>query len=397
VKGKRRHPQFLSSALKISHRIEICFTPVSPQFVTKCLLPMAMPSTVWRMPRSIKIPLSLGAALLLWSAGHISGAQEPHGTDAAVPASQTFALTDTRDLVVEPGVKAEAVEYRGRKAVRLTREAVDEAALALVNGTQFRDGTIEVDIATKVNAPPGVRRPGFAGIAFRVGSDPSHYELFYLRPGNSGSEDQAMRNHSVQYVSAPGFGWEQLRRQWPFIYESYADLQLDEWVKVKIDVRGRKARLYVNGSEKPSLVVDGLKGEDLQGPVALWGYTGEEAYFSNLRISNAKPEPLENGGEAAGTWDVTFATDAGGFGGTLKLVRQDSTLVGVWSGAFGPDQQVNGTWRDGYVELAFGGTWPEQPGTVTATLAGWIDGDSARGRMKVEGRADGRWTAVRKK
>ena len=246
---------------------------------------MAMPSTVWRMPRSIKIPLSLGAALLLWSAGHISGAQEPHGTDAAVPASQTFALTDTRDLVVEPGVKAEAVEYRGRKAVRLTREAVDEAALALVNGTQFRDGTIEVDIATKVNAPPGVRRPGFAGIAFRVGSDPSHYELFYLRPGNSGSEDQAMRNHSVQYVSAPGFGWEKLRRQWPFIYESYADLQLDEWVKVKIDVRGRKARLYVNGSEKPSLVVDGLKGEDLQGPVALWGYTGEEAYFSNLRIS----------------------------------------------------------------------------------------------------------------
>jgi hypothetical protein len=349
------------------------------------------------MPRSIKTTLVTGIALLLLSRAQIDGAQETHTTDAAVPPSQTFALTETKDLVVEPGVKAEAVEYRGRKAVRLTKDAADEAALALVNGTQFRDGTIEVDIATKVIAPPGVRRPGFTGIAFRAGPDPSHYELFYLRPGNSGTDDQAMRNHSVQYVSAPDFGWEKLRRQWPFIYESYADLQLDEWMKVKIDVRGRQARLYVNGSEKPSLIVDGLKGEDLQGTVALWGYTGEEAYFSNLRISNAKPEPLENGGDAAGTWDVTCATDAGGFGGTLKLVRQDATLIGIWSGAFGPDQQVSGIWRDGYVELTFSGAWPGQPGAVTATLAGWIDGDSAKGRMKVEGRADGRWNAVRKK
>jgi hypothetical protein len=153
----------------------------------------------------------------------------------------------------------------------------------------------------------------------------------------------------------------------------------------------------VNGSDKPSLVVDGLKGEDLQGAVALWSYSGEEAYFSNLQISNAKPDRLENGGEAAGTWDVTCATDAGRIAGTMKLVRQNGTLVGLWSGALGPDQPVSGTWRDGYVELAFSGTWPSQPGTVTATLAGWIDGDSARGRMKVEGRADGRWSALRKK
>lgn len=347
------------------------------------------------MPRSTQLPLA-GIALLLVSAAHTVRAQD-HNPDAAVPPTQSFALADTKDLTVPPGVKAEAVEYRGRKAVRLTTEAVDAAALALINGTQFRDGTIELDIATKVNAPPGVRRPGFAGVAFRVGADPVHYELFYLRPGNSSAEDQAMRNHAVQYVSSPDFGWEKLRREWPFIYESWADLQLDEWTKVKIDVHGRQARLYVNGSEKPSLIVDGLKGEGLQGAVALWGYAGEEAYFSNLRITNAKPEPLENGADAAGTWEVTCATDAGGFGGTLKLVRQDSTLVGIWSGAFGPDQPVNGEWRDGYVELTFSGTWPGQPGAVTATFDGWVDGDSAKGRMKVEGRAMGRWTAVRKK
>ena len=48
---------------------------------------------------------------------------------------------------------------------------------------------------------------------------------------------------------------------------------------------------------------------------------------------------------------------------------------------------MNGQWRDGYVELTFGGTWPGQPGVVTAILDGWVDGDSAKGRMKVEGRA----------
>ena len=296
---------------------------------------------------------------------------------------------------MEQGVKTEVIEYRGRKAVRLT--AQEEDGLALVKGSEFHDGTIEVDIATKVTAPPGVRRPGFTGIAFRARPDASRFELFYLRPGNSRADDQAMRNHSVQYVSAPGFGWEKLRRQWPSIYEAYADLQLDEWIKVKIEVQGRQAKLYVNGSENPSLVVDGLKGDDLQGVVALWSYTGQEAYFSNLRISNAKPASLRNGGEAAGTWDVKFASDAGTYTGTMKLVRQDSTLAGIWSGAFGPNQPVSGTWRDGYVELTFSGTWPEQPGTVTATLAGWVDEDSAKGRMKVEGRADGRWSAVRKK
>jgi hypothetical protein len=335
-----------------------------------------------------------GVVLFLWSAVHLWGAQEVHNAAPATSASQTFAFTDTNDLV-EQGVKAEVVEYRGRKAVRLIAQGED--GLALVKGMQFRDGTIEVDIATKVTTPPGVRRPGFTGIAFRARPDATHFDLFYLRPGNARSEDQAMRNHSVQYAAEPGFGWEKLRRQWPSIYEAYAELQLDEWTKVKIEVHGRQAKLYVNGSENPSLVVDGLKGEDLQGAVALWSYAGEEAYFSNLRISNTKPEPLTNDGEGAGTWDVKFASDAGTYTGTMKLVRQDNTIAGIWSGAFGPNQPVSGIWRDGYVELTFSGTWPEQPGTVTATLAGWVDEDSAKGRMKVEGRADGRWTAVRKK
>ena len=322
------------------------------------------------------------------------GAQGAPGANPIQPGSRNYALTDTKDLTLD-GVKAEAVEYKGRKAMRLTTDG--EFGFAFLNGAQFRDGTIEVDIATKVLTPPGVRMPGFTGIAFRARPDASRYELFYLRPGNASSDDQAMRNHSVQYTSEPNYGWEKLRRNWPFIYESYADLQLEEWTKVKIDVHGRKATLYLNGSTKPSLVVDGLKGEDLQGSVAFWSYAREEAYFSNLKVTNDNPEPIENGGEVAGTWDVKYASDAGMYGGTMRLVREGNMVTGLWSGAFGPSQQVNGFWRDGYVELSFSGAWQDQPGMVTATLAGWVDGDAAKGRMKVEGRADGRWTAARKK
>jgi hypothetical protein len=310
-------------------------------------------------------------------------------------AQQNFTLSDLNDLTVTGG-KVETVEYQGRKAVCLTTSKED--SFAFLKGIQFQDGTIEADIAIKILTPPGVRMPGFVGIAFRASTDTSHYDMFYIRPRNSHAEDQAMRNHSVQYVAAPGFDWYKLRREWPFIYESYTDLHPEGWNKVKIDVHGRMAKLYLNGSEGPSLVVNGLKGEDLRGGVALWGYSGEEAYFSNVKVIPAQAEPVSNDGEVAGTWAVKFASDYGAYEGSMDLHRDGNVVEGKWSGAFGQDQPVSGTWRNGYVELTFNGTWPEgKPAPVTATMAGWVDGDAAKGRMKVEGRADGQWTAQRKK
>jgi len=311
------------------------------------------------------------------------------------PKAQNFPLSDAKDLVLV-NVKAEAVEYKGRKAVLLTKDA-EEDGFALLPGTDFQDGTIEADIALKTLVPPGVRMPGFVGIVFRARPDASHYELFYLRPGNSGSDDQQMRNHSVQYSSAPYFSWYKLRREWPFTYEAYAELQPETWTKVKIEVMGRSARLYLNGSDKPSLVVDGLKGDDLRGGVGLWSYPREEAYFSNVRITNATPLPVKNGGEASGTWQVKYSSDDGAFEASLQIAREGGKLIGVWSGALGDHRPVVGTWRDGYVEMSFNADWPNgllgEPGNAPATLAGWVDGDSAGGRMRVEGRADGHWTA----
>jgi hypothetical protein len=137
----------------------------------------------------------------------------------------TFPLRDTTGLIAQ-NVKTEAANYLGRKCVRITVEGEDAAGLVLLPGTDFQDGAIEADIALKVTTPPGVRNPGFVGIAFRARPDASHYELFYLRPGNSAAVDQAMRNHSVQYAYELDFGWYRLRREWPSVYESHAELAM---------------------------------------------------------------------------------------------------------------------------------------------------------------------------
>jgi hypothetical protein len=268
-----------------------------------------------------------------------ANAQAVRAPEPTTQTAQSFALTGGSDLIVTGG-KAETVEYEGRKAVRLTTQSKEDV-FAFLKEIQFQDGTIEADIAMKVTTPPGVRMPGFLGIAFRARTDGSHYDLFYLRPGNSHAEDQAMRNHSVQYVAAPGFDWYKLRREWPWIYESYADLQPEGWNKVKIEVHGRTAKLYVNGSENPSLIVNGLKGEDLHGSVALWGYPGEEAYFSNVKVHPAQAEAVNNGGRASGAWDVKFASDYGSFEGSMNLHGDGEVVTGTWSGAFGQDQEVN--------------------------------------------------------
>ncbi len=316
------------------------------------------------------------------------------------PAPQSFPLRDATGLLTR-NVKVEALEYQGRQAVRVVPTEGAEDGFAVLPGVDFQDGVIEADIAVKVTTPKGVRNPAFVGIAFRARSDASHYELFYLRPGNANAEDQAMRNHVVQYVEVPDFGWYELRRQWPWVYESRADLDLETWIKVKIEVAGRAAKLYLNGSSKPSLVVDGLKGEDLKGAVALWGYSGEESYFSNVQVTPRTPLPVKNGSDISGTWDFRCTSDAGPLQGAMKLTREGTKVTGMWSGGLGDDRPVTGTWRQGYVELSFPGEWPEDkgigaPGRVTATMAGWIDGDSAKGRMRVEGRSDGQWSASRK-
>jgi hypothetical protein len=157
-------------------------------------------------------------------------------------------------------------------------------SLAIVRGSDFKDGTIEVDLVgmPRQGAPADTR--GFIGLAFHVQDHGSKFEAFYLRFSNGRADDQLRRNHSAQYVSEPEFPWFRLRKENPGVYESYVDIEPNAWTKLKVVVAGSKAQLYVNDATQPCLIVNDLKLGDTHGAVALWNGSDTEAYFSNLRI-----------------------------------------------------------------------------------------------------------------
>ena len=75
-----------------------------------------------------------------------------------------------------------------------------------------------------------------------------------------------------------------MRKEAPGQYESYVDLEPCVWTKYKIEVKGHKAMLYVNGAEQPCLIVNDLKLTPQQGGVSLWIEPSSEGYFANLKI-----------------------------------------------------------------------------------------------------------------
>lgn len=192
----------------------------------------------------------------------------------------------TVDELEGRGVKLSGATYQGKAAVRVDAlpEAPNASSFAVVKGSKFRNGTIEVELAGKPFASAGLLGArGFIGIAFRVQDD--KYEYIYLRPTNGRADDQVRRNHSTQYGAQPGWDFARLRKESPEKYESYVDLEPGVWTKFKVVVEGTKARLYVHGSAQPCLVVNDLKFGDSEGAIALWVGPGTEGYFTGLKVT----------------------------------------------------------------------------------------------------------------
>jgi len=189
------------------------------------------------------------------------------------------------------GGKAENATYKGRRAVRLVppdHPGDSDAMMAIIPGTDFKDGTIEVDVAGSPRPGADADARGFIGVAFRVQDHGAHGENIYLRPTNGRADDQLRRSHSVQYESIPDYPWYRLRKEHPGVYESYVDLQAGEWTRMRIVVSGTKAQLYVNGAAEPCLIVNDLKLGDSRGQIALWAHSSTDGYFSNLTITTSK-------------------------------------------------------------------------------------------------------------
>ena len=167
-----------------------------------------------------------------------------------------------------------------------TVQLVDEPTFVRIKGLNFKNGSIEVKVLSRLlkNAPAFAR--GFIGISFRIDDKNTKYESIYIRPTNGRADEQVRRNHSIQYYAYPDFKFDKLRQISPEKYESYSDMGLNEWITMRIEVKGKEAQLFLNNSKYPVLIVNDLKlGENTQGGIGLWVEIGTEGYFRDLKIT----------------------------------------------------------------------------------------------------------------
>jgi hypothetical protein len=186
-------------------------------------------------------------------------------------------------------IQAEAAVHKGKKGIRAIEppgaSEGNEDRLLLLPVADFESGTIEAEISGEPGGGASQGARGFVGVAFRVSADTAKFDAFYLRPTNGRAEDQVRRNHSAQYISHPAWTWNRLRKEEPEKYESYVDLAPGEWTRVRIEVEGVKARLFVHGNAQPTLVVNDLKQGAWKGQVGLWIGPGTIGHFRNVKVT----------------------------------------------------------------------------------------------------------------
>ena len=202
--------------------------------------------------------------------------------------SQNFKFDKNKLEAINSSMSIE--KLMGKEVVKVIKDSTvlgsDLPTYTKLKGIEFKNGTIEIKVLSRLvpNAPAFAR--GFIGIAFRISDSNSKFECIYIRPTNGRANDQIRRNHSIQYFSYPDYPFDRLRKEAPEMYESYADMGLNEWIKLKIEVKGTKARFFVNNSKQPALIVNDLKhGPDLSGSIGLWVDGGTEGYFSDLKVT----------------------------------------------------------------------------------------------------------------
>lgn len=160
-------------------------------------------------------------------------------------------------------------ELSGARAVRhLDRDAL--VGSARLKGVDFRDGTIEVDIAV-------TGAVSYPGVTFRVQS-PQDYERIYIRPHRP-----ARYGDGLQYT--PSFngvsGWQLYQGDG---YTAGIAIPAGEWIRLRIEVLDRRARVFLGSSNAPVLEVDDLKHGSTSGGVGLVAPADGSAFYSDFRI-----------------------------------------------------------------------------------------------------------------
>src|SRR3954471_16890122 len=108
---------------------------------------------------------------------------------AAAPQQVDFASVKVRP------VNREVAPLPERAGVRVS--AKDGPGVVWIEGSEFSEGTIDVDVRGK-----DVQGQSFVGVAFHR-KDDQNYESVYVRPFNFQATDPVRHGHAVQYMQVP--------------------------------------------------------------------------------------------------------------------------------------------------------------------------------------------------
>ena len=198
------------------------------------------------------------------------------------PGTQPIDLVERLSARKLRAVNREVTALQGsRPAVHLSAQPGN--GVAWIEGTDFAQGTIEVDVRGR-----DVPQQSFVGVAFH-GKDDNTYEAVYLRPFNFRNADLARRENAVQYIALPENDWPRLRKEFPSEFENPVEASVSptDWVPFKIVVKGATVQVYVGAATTPTLEVRKLGSSD-RGLVGLWVGNNSEGDFANLRIAPMK-------------------------------------------------------------------------------------------------------------
>lgn len=198
-------------------------------------------------------------------------------------------------------VKASVVELKGEQVLRVERDlealpfdverlgdTVDEPHYLRLKDVAYTDVIFEVKMLARVLQPsPFAGSQGFIGVYFRAAEDDSAFDSIYLRPNAGRSDSQRVRNHTVQYFAYPDHKFDKLRETDPGLYETWADVGMDEWITLRVHVKGDTARAFINDAKYPSFIVEDLLGTSKSGGIGLYVDIGTEGYFKDFKIISA--------------------------------------------------------------------------------------------------------------
>jgi pimeloyl-ACP methyl ester carboxylesterase len=203
-------------------------------------------------------------------------------------------------------VTGSIIEFQGEKVLKVERDlnaipfdvnrlesTVDEPHYAKLANLDFEDGTIEVKMYSQIQDPsPFQHAQGFIGVAFRTAENDEAFECIYLRPRVGRSDNQVARNRTVQYFAYPDHKFDTLRKTDPGKYETTAPVDTNEWITMRIEVKGEKASMFINDAQYSTFVVDKMLSKSKYGNIALYVDIGTIGYFKDLKII---PENMEAG------------------------------------------------------------------------------------------------------